>query len=109
MTLPATGSKAIPYNLDFTVDTEIDIDLSELTQNGFVEFVSGAWIDNSASATSFTITCDKTNQRIIIAAGKQAYIPLIISNPPKFVAQSAGGVVVPLIFYNVPQFPIIIG
>lgn len=107
MTLPPGGPKVIPLYVDMTTATSVEMDLSPFVQNGNIDFVSGAWIDNSASAEDLTVRVDGTKQAPIIPAGSQAYMPLLAPNMPKFTfsAAVAPGVILPVIFYNVPLLP----
>lgn len=107
MTLPHGGPKAVPQTLDFTNATEIEVDLSAMTQNGFIDFISGVWVDNSANTETLSIKCNKTSQIVKIPAGRQGYFPLIVDNPPKFICSTDGAVIINVIFYNIPQFPYI--
>lgn len=110
MTLPPEGPRVVPFNLDMAVLTEYDVDLTELVNGGFISFISGAWIDNSANSHDVFIQANGTYQNIIFPANKQGWIPIHSVNPPKFkVSQSALGDLIQIQFVNFPVFPYVIG
>lgn len=107
MNLSEMGPLALPYYADLSSATSADIDLSAETQQGFIDFINGVYIDNLDNGSNFSITCGGTNQKVICPANSQGYFSLMVPNPPTFIAQSGGGVKVPLIFYNIPIFPFV--
>jgi hypothetical protein len=110
MTLPQEGPRVVPFNIDMAVNTSWDVDLTELVNGGFISFISGAWIDNSANNHDITIQANGTYQEIIWPAGKQGWSPIHSVNPPKFtVSQSSPGDLVKIQFVNFPVFPYVIG
>jgi len=110
MTLPKEGPRVVPFNIDMAINTSWDIDLTELVNGGFISFISGLWIDNSANNHDITIQANGTYQEIIWPAGKQGWAPIHSVNPPKFtVSQNNAGDLVKLQFVNYPVFPYVIG
>lgn len=111
MTLPPEGPVSIPQYLDFSAVTAIDVDLSQLIDDGTVSFISGIYFDNSANAHDVTIKCRGTNQEIIIPASAQGWYPVEVVNPPLFTfTQSAVGALLKILFFNFPIVaPYIIG
>jgi len=109
MTLSGKGPLVVPQIADFQTATEVEIDLSALVQNGNIDFISGAWIDNSQSAEDLTIVVSGTNQRVIIGAGQQGYMPLLAPNNPKFTLSYAvsPAILLPIFFYNIPLLPML--
>lgn len=109
MTLPSGGPVSVPDTWDFTANAETEIDLSELINNGWLDYIGGVYVDNSANTGTLTIKCQGTNQVIPIAAGQCGYVPLFMPSPPKaFVTSSANARVI-FQWYNVPVFPIMFG
>jgi hypothetical protein len=108
MTLPVEGPQAIPVNLDLSVDINQEIDVTQLTGNGQISFVSGMWADNLDNAHDVTMICNGSNQRILIPASSQGWYVLLATNPPVFnVSQAATGAELRLIFVNFPVFPFV--
>lgn len=109
MVVPASGPKAIPLTLDFSATAQINIDSSQVIQNGVIEYLQGVFIDNSANATAFKLTMNGTGQIIVAPPNSQGYYMILCPNTPQLVANGtqAGGNVVNLIFYNVPMPPIV--
>lgn len=106
MTLPPEGPITVPFNVDMAAVTEFEIDMTAIIDAQVVSFISGAWIDNSANNQILTLNCNGTGQVINIPANKQAFMPLLLPNPPVVVvSQPAFGGLVKLIFTNFPVFP----
>lgn len=105
--LPKEGPMVYPVNMDFSVATGAasqTVDLSLQIQQGFISYVQGFFVDNSANTATLTIVIDETNQTFKIPAGKQAYMPAFFSDTAKLVASTtqAAGLVVPIFLTNVP-------
>lgn len=108
MMLPQMGPRAIPITVDHTSDDDVNIDLSALVRDGVVDYVSGAFIDNSENAAELILEVDGgTGQQVKVPANSQAYLPVLSVNPPKFISRTTatGGLYIPIIFYNVPMLP----
>lgn len=110
MVLPKEGPKVIPQNLDFrTVDNQL-VDLSLAKEQGFVTFISSLYIDNRANTGWFKISSSGIQQEIQIAAGAQAYMPMLVSDTLQFetsVEAVTADCIVPVFFLNFPVNPII--
>lgn len=106
MVLPS-APMIVPQSIDLRSLTEVDVDLSQLVDNGTIDFISGAYVDNSANPVSLTIRVAGSNQLVTFSAGEQGYVPLLSPNQPKFFIETptVAGVIVPIIFYNVPLLP----
>jgi len=107
MNLSEMGPLAIPMLADLSAATSFDIDLSAWQEQKLIDFINGVYIDNADNGSAVDLICNGTNQKVICPANSQGYFTLMIPNPPTFRAETAGGVVVPLIFYNIPMFPIV--
>jgi len=109
MVLPGAGPVALPQSLDFSATTIVDLDFTESINNGWIDWLSGVYIDNSGHANVLTIECNGTNQIVKFPANSSGYIPLLITNPAKLRITSAGtGSVIKAHFYNIPMLPYII-
>jgi hypothetical protein len=102
--IPRGGPKAVSASLDFSNTPAIEIDGEGVVSRGQIEFIQGAFIDNSANATAFTLEMGNTTQKIVVGPNMQGYFPILMTNPPHMTARTtqANGRVIPIIFYNVP-------
>lgn len=106
MVLPKKGPKVIPVTADLQAVQSVDIDLTENINNGFIDFVSTVFIDNSENGQELQITViGGTGQIIKAAANTQGYYRILATNPPKFTVETTGAVAVPLQFLNTPELP----
>jgi len=105
----AAGAVVYPNAVDFRVNTEVDIDLSQLTETGQVGFISGVYCDNSQGAQGITLQVIGSNQTVIFPAYSFGYLPIFVPNPPKFRVSTpvALGGFVNLFFHNTPIPPFI--
>ena len=105
MELPTIGPKVIPLVLDFTTDTEIQLDFTDLIMKRQIDFVAGFFINNTG-ATNLTFVANGTNQIVNIAGGFQGYVPLLVADPASLVITAdVAGEAIKIWFYNFPQFP----
>lgn len=100
--IPTEGPKTVPVALDFTTQTEYQIDFTMLQQRRLISELQAVFIDNFSSAQPLVLTVNGTNQRVVCPPQSQGIFPIFAPNPPRFVAQSTGGQVVTLQFLNVP-------
>lgn len=105
-TVPAEGPKALRFNIDFTAIQTVEVDLTYALQNQKqIQYVQTVYVDNLDNTAPIIFEHPGSLQRIAIPAGYQAYLPILSPNPPKFVFQSAGAVVVRVFFLNIPIPP----
>lgn len=104
--LPKEGPICVSYQLDFRTTDEQPVDLTLLSQNETLSFVQGFFCDNSQNANPITIQVAEY-QRLIVPAGKQAYLPAFVPADALFTLTTpqAGTLVVPFIVTNVPVMP----
>lgn len=100
--IPQEGPKCVPVQLDFSLQNTYQIDFSLIYSRKFITELQAVFIDNSLSTTAFKLIVNGSNQNIVCPAGGQGIFPIFCPNPPKFIAQSTGGVVVACQFLNVP-------
>lgn len=106
MVLPSGGPKTIPWYLDFSATTGIQLDTTQIISQGLLEYVQTLYIDNKDNPGALTMNIELINQRIIIPAGRQGYWNILGPNPPVFdfsVPAAFGKVYLQLI--NVPIQP----
>lgn len=108
LTLAKEGSKFVFFQVDMDGTNDVNIDLSSLTEQGNIEFIASVFIDNADNTAPFTLTVDGgSNQRLIMPARGQGYLPIIVNNPPKFIASTTVALIVPMYFMNAPMQPIV--
>jgi len=108
MTIPAEGPISIPDSYEFVANEALEIDLTELTFNGWIEYISGVFIDNTENTGNLYFTCSGTKQNFWFPAGYSGYVPLFLPNPPKVVVTSSANANVTFQWYNVPVFPLLL-
>jgi len=88
--LPACGAKVIPVALDWTIDNEYRVSLTNVQQQKSFGSLRCLWIDNTQSLYDVTITINGTNQTFIAPAASANYYPVINVNVPEidFIRQS---------------------
>jgi hypothetical protein len=100
---PKEGPKAIPYNLDFSVQTAYSINILYLYQQNIISVIQVIYVDNSQNVDAVTILVSQTSQRIIVPAGDEGYFPILCPTNGVITVSSGGGVQVPLFLINVPM------
>lgn len=108
-TIPVSGPVGINVSLDFTGGDNVTGDLGLEQMQGVIDYVQSIWIDNFSNTKTLTIIFSGTQQRLTIAAGKQALLPVIAATGRfSWAATSVGsGIVVPVIFMNQIQQPFV--
>lgn len=107
MVLPPEGPKVYPFTLDFTASNEQTLDFVAQIQGGFISFVQSVLIDNRLNANELILTTEQVNFPYAIPAGKQAYMPLFVTQSAllTFRTPQALNLVVPCIVANTPVSP----
>jgi hypothetical protein len=105
--IPKGGPKVIPLRIDFSGVTEWQVDGSQVVERGKIEYIQALWVDNYSNTNPLIIEMNLTNQRIVIPARSQGYVPVLSPNPPKFIFSTQAGPMVYLQFLNVPVQPMI--
>lgn len=108
MMLPEKGPMSVPDKITFTANVPQEIDLSQLIDNGWMDYISGVYVDNISNAGDLTFVCNGTNQRFFFPAGCSGYFSLFLPNPPKVTVTSSADGDATFQWYNVPVFPMII-
>jgi hypothetical protein len=105
MRKPKQGAQGLPIILDFSVGTSLQGDLTSAFLSGEFDFAQSVYIDNQDSSSTLVLTFPgggPKGHRIIAQPFSQGYYPCSPSvGDGRFVATSAGGVQVPVTFYNV--------
>jgi hypothetical protein len=100
--MPKEGPKSVNLALDFTEQTEITVDFTLATMQTVISVVQSLWCDNSQSANEIDFTVENTGQVIRVPAGSMATLPVIAASKPKILVTSASGLIIPVLFLNVP-------
>ena len=100
--VPPEGPKSVLISLDFTVTSSYLIDFTQAYMSTSISLVQSVYVDNSQNPDPLSITVAGTQQQITAAPGSQGTYPVIAAIRPKITCQSSGGVLVNLIFLNVP-------
>lgn len=100
--IPREGPKCIPVALAFATNNTYTIDFTLLWNRGAITELQAVYIDNSLNGSPVSLNVNGSNQTITAPPQSQGIYPIFCPNPPKFTAQSAGGVNVGMQFLNVP-------
>lgn len=93
--VPCEGTKAYPFNLDFTGGKNAySIDLTQQYNQKQFTTLQCIYADNSANTAPLQIVCSATGQVITFPPMSQGYLPILQPVPPKFIIQTTGGVVI---------------
>jgi len=108
--LPACGAKAIPVNLDFSIDSEYHISLTNVQQQKGFGSLRCLWINNN-SIYPLTVVVNGTNQTFNVSSGYAAYYPIINVNVPELdiILQAKTSKIIQILCLNfVPQAQMIV-
>jgi len=95
------GRKSITILIDFSLGLTYTLDLSGAqAQLAWFKSIQTLYVDNSANANPFIITCGVTTQRISIPAGACAYMPLLQPDQPVLQFNTASAVTVKIQLLN---------
>ena len=84
--------KAVPIELDWSVQDVFNVNLLYASQQGFMPSVGTIWFNNNrttnaagaATASDVTVTIKGTNQAFSLEANREGYIPVLCPDPPEF-------------------------
>lgn len=95
------GRKSITTIIDFSIGAIFQLDLSAVQSNTkFINSVQSLFVDNASNTNPLIITMGVTLQRIVIPAGRQAYVPILQPNPPVIQFQCASALSVKIQILN---------
>ena len=100
--MPKEGPKSVNLALDFSTQTSITVDFTLATMQTVISVVQSLWCDNSQSAAEIDFEIENTGQVIRVPAGSMATLPVIAASKPKILVTSASGLIIPVLFLNVP-------
>lgn len=107
--VPKEGPNCVPLTVDFTAATgssSVPLDLSNLFNQGRMSQVLTIYVDNSANLSPLKIVIPDSNQMLEWPANSQGYLPILQGSNLKFVASTAGNLVVNMQLLN---FPVAVG
>lgn len=103
---PRDGVRVVPLDLDFTSSPNFVLNFTALLADKIIDQVQSVFIDNSDNTTAVDIYFDGAprSQRIRCEAYSQGLFPVTMPEQSgRMHANTAGGVVVPIILYNIPM------
>jgi len=98
--VPPEGPKSLTQNLDFQSSQTQEVDLFPLQSKQDWSATQCIYFDNSNNASSVTLVCNATFQRIVFPPQACGYVPVLVGSPDKFEFTSAGNVVISVQFLN---------
>lgn len=108
MVLPEMGPRSVPDKIEFVANQTEELDLTQLIDNKWLDFISGVYVDNFGNTGTIEMICSGTNQRFVIAPDTAGYYPLLLPNSPKVMLTNTASETVTFQWYNIPVFPVII-
>jgi len=101
---PREKPKSLYIPLDFSTNTEIDVNLFEENARGKLAFVQAAFVDNYDNNAPLYIYMGISQQRLVVPATKQGTFPIFAPDQAtfRFVTQAANSLIVGVHFLNVP-------
>lgn len=107
MRVPIQGAQSLPLILDFTNATALQGDLQASFQSGVFDFAQSIFIDNSENTAAVSLVfpgAGPKGQTITAQPFSQGYYPISPAvGDGRFTAATAGGIQIPVTFYNVPM------
>lgn len=101
--VPKEGPKTVPFTFDFTAQNQYLIDLQNQQSRSFISIVQSIYVRNPGTVT-VTIIFDVAGQQIDFPPQSAGYLPVLVTNPPRFSVTSSGGASnVQLQLLNVPM------
>lgn len=81
--VPDESPKAIPFLIDFSVNTTWILDLELVMSRTYITMVQTLFLDLSGSANPLKVTVSGSGQVILAKANTQGYYQILASNPVK--------------------------
>lgn len=103
---PCEGPRTVQNNCDFSTAAIITIDLKSLVMQGKISEVQALFVDNADNSAPVVITVSQSQQRVIVPAFSQAWLPILV-NEPQLVVTTTTTVVVPVFACNFPVMPVV--
>jgi hypothetical protein len=100
--IPKEGPKSVSVPLNFALNASFLLDFTLAYLQTTMTVVQAVWVDNSLNASEVTISVDNTGQSIKVPPNAQGTFPVIAAIRPRITVASAGNVVVPTLWLNVP-------
>ena len=95
------GRKVIPFTINFATAETAAIDLTNTFQQNSISAVQSMFVDASSAGQEVVFDYGAENQKVIVPAGAQAYMPVMQTNPPRFtVTCNDGNFILNLLLMN---------
>lgn len=102
------GPLVLRCDLDFTNDVNYQLDLTDQLSQGFIDYVSGVYIDLLHVTTfDLELVSNDINQRVYCKRGTIVYAPIFLGSWPKIncTVSNAINSIQSIIVTNIPFFP----
>lgn len=90
-TMPKQGPRTVPVTIDWSLGISQKLDLLEVQQRRFIDYCQSVFIDNKSSDYWVEIEMGTTGQTVRIPARSQAYLPILLPNPPRLTFNTETG------------------
>lgn len=100
--VPPEGPKVVPTQLDFSTAGIVIVDFTLPQMQKRISVIQTVIVRNWNNPNPLTITVDGTSQMIDVPANSDVTTAVLAAIRPKFVVQTVSGVIVPVIWLNVP-------
>jgi len=97
---PPEGSVALVVPLDFSLATDYELDLTQLSESGRLSLCQLAWVDLSATDATLSIQCGSNGQTIVVKGRTQGYYVLLCPNPAVVTFNSTAGIRLTVLLCN---------
>lgn len=99
---PMVGPKGMPIQLDLTAVQSITMDFLQEEMNGVLQNIQMIYVDNAANAQPIFFQFNGLFQKLRVGIGRQGLYPIFATDQLSMTVTTTGGVIVPVILFNVP-------
>lgn len=101
------GNKLFPVRIDMRSATSGTLDFTSAVQQGFIDWISGAYIDNKDGVEDIDFVCEGTQMRFTVRAGRQTFIQFLLGPTARLTWSTVGAnnIIMNCYFGNVPFIP----
>lgn len=99
---PLKGPRTLAVNLDFSIKSEYTIKLDQVEALDRLEFVQGAFVDNTLNSAPLTILCRRSQQMVTFPAYSFGYLAMFTPNPADLVFATSTQLVINALLCSFP-------
>lgn len=107
--MPCEGPMTVKVEVDFTIEENNRVDLSDVQASGLFSSLQTIFCDNRENDNPVFFDFDVSRQTFAVPPGGFIYMPALQPNPPKFSVSSIGQFVIPIHCMNYFMPPVIWG